>query len=317
MTENVTTFLSSFSLNTPLTSEKQVQGGRFSWGFELTLIVIGIMLIIWNLVALLAINHSQRTPKPVRFFSSALISFEVSSLTAFTLSKFKAQTSFYIISSLTGSYFLLLSFATVCLMSAERLVVFSSKRIIIQNRHFRTVWRSSVTIWLILTMFYYGTIYADCEVIIKCIPTMEIIFGIIISSTLLISIACYIRVYYLIIYASPEGIRGQLPRQRLRATGLVFMYLVVSVAVFFCFVVNAVIQSDIETRRIQADILNIINCVIDPLLHVWWFKECQIKLLYFPALFCPSIRKKIETLKYSVFDIVTYRKDLDHKVGSI
>lgn len=317
MTDNVTTCVSSFSLSATLTTEKQVQARRISWSFELTLIVIGIMLIIWNLVALLAINHSQRTPKLVRFFSSALISFEVSSLTAFTLSKLKPQTSFHIISSLTGTYFLLLSFATVCLMSAERLVVFSSKRIIIQSRHFRTVWKSSVTVWLILTMFYYGTIYADCEVMIKCIPTMDIIFGIIISTTLLISIACYIRVYYLSIYTSPEGFRGQMSRRRLRATGLVFMYLVVSVAVFFCFVVNKITQADMETRRIQADIFNIISCVIDPLLHVWWFKECQMKLLYLPALFSPSLRKKIEKIKYSVFDIVTYRKELDHKIGSL
>lgn len=309
MTNNKTTCL---DVSTNVTLVPDIRGRLFRWDFELTptiLIITGAMLMIWNCVALITINCSQRTLKPVRFFSSALVSSELSSLIVFTARKLTADQTFINLTETIGSHFLLLSFTTVCLMSAERLVIFSTKKIITLEKHFRSVWKASVTTWLLLTVVYYGTRYGICQLIPMCISAMETFFGAVLLVTTISSITCYVRVYFLIIHASPtKELRGQMSRHRLRATGLTFMYLVVTVFGFCSFVVNAFLQLDIHARRLQIDIFNLVSCAVDPLLHVWWFKECQMKLLEVLSVCRPSLRRRIEKIKSEIFDIVTYRK---------
>lgn len=270
MNNNKTT---SLDVSTDVTLIPEIGGRLFRREFQLIpaiLIITGAMLMIWNCVALVTINYSQRTPKPVRFFSSALVSSELSSLIAFTARKLTVDQTFVNLTETIGSHFLLLSFTTVCLMSAERLVIFSTKKIITLEKHFCSVWKASVTTWLSLTVAYYGTRYGICRLIPMCISAMETFFGVVMLVTTISSVACYVRVYFLIIHAPPTKVlRGQMSRRRLRATGLTFMYLVVTVLGFCSLVVNAFLQLDIHTRRLQIDIFNLVNCAVDPLLHVW------------------------------------------------
>lgn len=293
----------SFSANT----DEQIS--EFGWEVKMPFVLIGTVLIIWDILALSSVVCAKRTPKLVKFFSAALISFEISTLVAFTIRKFIEDFYPNILFQTIGSHFVLLSFVTVCLISAERLVLFSSRGIYRQDWHYNTFWKVAVTIWVFITFCFYGSRYILCQLINTeiCISYISLFFGLFLFLAIVISVSCYVRIYFVLTSQAPDNVgEGRFTKRKLRATSLGFMYLVVTILGFSVFVSNAVIKPNLKIRLLQLDIYSFINCAADPLLHVWWFKECQIHLLNILAFCRPSLRKRAEKMKIALFDIVTF-----------
>lgn len=309
MAENMSSKAENYgNTNDSFSAKNDEQISDFGWEVKLPFVLIGTVLIIWDILALTSIIYAKRTPKLVKFFSAALILFEISTLVASTIRKFIEDFYPHILFQTIGSHFFLLSFVTVCLISAERLVLFSSKGIYIQDWHYNTFRKVAVTVWLFITFCYYGSRFILCQLINLeiCISYLSLFFGLFLFLAIVISISCYVRIYFLLTSQAPDNIcEGRFTKRKLRATSLGFMYLVVTILGFSIFVSNAIIKPNLQTRVLQLDIYSFINCAVDPLLHVWWFKECQIHLLNILAFCRPSLRKRAEKMKIALFDIVT------------
>lgn len=287
---------------------------EFDWDVKIPLIVLGILVAVWDLVALVSIYHAKRTPHIVRFLSSALISFEILSLTAFTVRKLLLDASSNDVALVIGSHFVLLSYITIGLMSAERLVLFTSNRIYIQHIHLKTFQRISVAIWSTLSFAYYISIYVVCNMTdyVVCRHNMKVTFGFILFAVVIISTSCYLRIFTLLRYQRIAPVTGinsiqNTSMQKLRTTHLMFMFLAVTLIGFLLFVADVIFEPSQKIKRLELDIFNLFNCAIDPLLHVWWFRECRMQLLKRTAMCFPSVQKRVEQMKIDLFDIVTYK----------
>lgn len=52
-----------------------------------------------------------------------------------------------------------------------------------------------------------------------------------------------------------------------------------------------------------ADWWGLINCIIDPLIFVIWFREARMEFLKLVSGICPSVNNKIEELRVEIYQI--------------
>lgn len=308
MTENISrNLIDSRNFNGTLL-EVNTEILEYGWSVKIPLIAIGVVLFVWDILALATINFAKRTPQLVRFFSTALISFEIVTLIAFTIRKLIFDISRNTFVYAIGAHFVLLSFVTVCLMSAERLVLFTKKGIYLQHVHVQTFRRIAISLWIMITLSYYGSVCLICPILRSkiCETVISLSFGVFLFAAVAISIACYIRIYFVLSTTTDGEQMQKRTILKLRATGLGFMYLLVTICGLMSFMLNLIFKTDLPNKTLQMDIYSLVNCALDPFLHVWWFKECQIQFLSIFSKCFPSLTGSVERMKISLFDIVTY-----------
>ena len=310
---NVASLLQSNTSVLPAPHVLEEEALEFDWNVKLPLIVLGVVVTVWDSVALVSIVHAKRTPQVVRFLSAALISFEILSLVAFTIRKVLLDIFWNDTALVVGSHLVLLSFITVGLMSTERLVLFTSNRIYIQHLRTQTFKRISIATWLSFSLIYYVTRYVVCNITAyeTCAHNMKVAFGLVIFIVIVLSTCCYLRIFFLLRNkkTSPPSTAYKPNRsiQKLRTTCLMFMFLLVTLVGFLLFVYDLILEPDTRTKKLQFDLFSLFNCTMDPCLYVWWFRECRMNLLKIPALCIPSVKKRTEKMKIDLFDIVTFK----------
>lgn len=60
-----------------------------------------------------------------------------------------------------------------------------------------------------------------------------------------------------------------------------------------------------ETGEIAvlADCSNIVNCIVDPLIYVVWFKETRMELLNLVKGICPCVKPRIKKLRFEIYHV--------------
>lgn len=315
MTETFNFVFQNSSVHTNKSSNFDGRVFEFGWNIRIPLIILSFVVILWDIFALFAINTARKTPKIVKFLSTALITFEIFSLIAFSVRKFLLNPAYNDTAMVIGSQFVLLSFLTIGIMSSERLVLFSSNKIYLPYVRFKTFKRISVTSWVFISFLYYLSRYFICKLtdFKLCTHNMKVAFGILVFVVVVVSLCCYIRIFVLLRYETSLTTCGRVPKRsirKLRSTCLMFAYLVVTLAGFMLFVVDIIFEPSQKIKTLQFDVFVMVSCAVDPLLHVWWFRECRILLLSIPAVYVPALKKRVERMKIELFEIVTYKSTI-------
>lgn len=272
--------------------------------------VFSIFVVIWDIVSIAAICRTKRTPRSARFLTIALISFEAIGLFFLSVASYvKGKISERVFISLQLTLGVLV-FTTMFSMAVERLAVLTStsfhdfnfryKRI----RHFVIfVWSAEIIIMILLPFFknsktptddrqwWYG-VYMACQSVMIALLSLSILL-------------CAATVI-LVREKLPTSIGP--PRPKIKATKTLVLYLLFHTVIVLYFVFNLIFPVRSKQFKIY-HVSWLLCCIFDPLAYVFWFRECRMELLKLATYFFPSLDKRVEHMRYDIFNITTYRQN--------
>lgn len=236
---------------------------------------VSALVIAWDIFALFIIIKCRGPPKFAKFLSCGLITFETVMLLAVTIYRFfPEQNSMNDVFRNIGMTSNILSNVTIGMMSVDRLfmvtfplkyykisIVTSKKRIYV------------IVTWIVVAALCFGVRNIVCGLVTlrRCLRYMFMIYVATTTLVIILSASCYVKVYMTLRF-------GKSQHRKSPTTNLLFLYLVPTVVTLFFLVVSA-LCSNRYIFDITLPVILGLNCIFDPLLYVFWFKECQILIL--------------------------------------
>lgn len=254
------------------------------------------IVIVWDIFALFIIIKCRGPPKFAKFLSCGLITFETVMLLAVTIYRFvPEQNSMNDVFRNIGMTSSILSNVTVGMMSVDRLfmvafplkyyrisIVTSKKRIYV------------IVTWVFVAVLFFGVRNIVCGLVTlhRCLRYMFMIYIAVTTLVIILSALCYIKVYMTLRF-------GKCRHRKSPTTNLLFLYLVPTVITLFFLVVSA-LSSNRHIFDITLPVILGLNCIFDPLLYVFWFKECQILILDLMVPCWPRAREYAQTRRMEI-----------------
>jgi len=216
--------------------------------------------------------------------------------------------------------FTFLAYMTIAFMSLERLIIFHSPHFYLRHCSPKTVRRIVCAYWLILSVVYFSVRFGICflltpnatvqDVTSTCNYISYSMFFFVIFFSITVSTTCYIKIYRIVKAENVGGPSGQYYStarsiHQYRATSIVFLYLLSVIGTSLLFIVLLLLNKrlSLDEFRLFNDIINSMNCIIDPCLYVVWFKECRMELFKMMCSCLPSFTGRVEDMRRSVFQV--------------
>lgn len=292
--------------------------------------IVGIMFMVFSTCAVIALNKTKHTPKTARFLSSGLIMYDVLAVSCYTIRKFIGHPELNIIIQIVGSGFAFLAYITVGIMSFERFIIFYSPNVYLRNITPAKL-RNCVTIgWLTMLITYYFIRFGLCyfvhtdvtlqDVIGKCNEGSFLFYGVFIFVVVLISAACYTKIFLIVkseIHNTNKSyMLGAAAKyiQNYKSTSLVLVYLLTISITSIAYAVIFLLGLETVPFRLAIDVVNMLNCMLDPCMYVLWYRECRMEILKMLSVCMPSLNSDIEHIRITIYQIVTVENIRSKKV---
>ena len=140
-----------------------------------------------------------------------------------------------------------------------------------------------------------------------CTVELSVYYLLVCTVGLICSFASYIRIFSIIRNRSV----GMVDLKQFKGTGASFVYLLNTavtsgayggLSIYFAFMVaNGTILTGQVTHIL--DVVYLLNCIIDPLIYVLWFKEVRMEILNMCSKSCHCLKPTVEKMRREVFDI--------------
>ena len=128
----------------------------------------------------------------------------------------------------------------------------------------------------------------------------------IIAITIFISIICYIKIYIIIKSETKLSRRKHVSAKQYKATSAVFVYLLIITMTSIYYLLLIFLNLSHVNLRFGMDIGATVNCILDPLVYVFWFRECRMEILKMFTVclpYLPSLERRIEQMRLDIFHI--------------
>ena len=287
--------------------------------FQTTVSVICGILLSINFFAWFILQQTTRIPNLNKFLASAILLFHVSSNVFLIMEKVSSFWDVY-----TPSIFRSLAITciannppTVAFMSIERLWALSSLRLYFKYHQSNIIKCIPMVVWTFVGVSILLVTQRICPLnTTTLLPVCDHYFrlGIPVAVSFWSAIAfiCYIKIYTIILRTSKVGPVGWTrPKHvfagRRSTTGVVFAFQITNVISLILVLVAGWIHKGpiVEKTIICSNLIEIFNAAIDPFLYVFWFQECRYILMKRLLFFFPGMKRNVEKLRISVYNIVT------------
>ena len=281
--------------------------------------VLTVVFCGFGTVAVISLNRTKTTPKSARFLSSALISFDIMAVISFAVRKFVTDHTLNVVIQTVGVVAALLAYVTVGLMSLERLLIFCAPNLYLRRASPELVKKFAYTVWIAVTCSYFFVRYGVCyfmfddviilDVIGRCNQASFIFYGFFLVSTIIISFMCYFKI--LSILRSQSNVDSSIDFTPLksidfyRSTSLVFAYIVTITILTLAYAVMLLLGLSTEPLRIMTDVINMVQCVMDPCMYILWYRETRMEMLKIMSKLHPCFAARVEAMRMEIFNIVT------------
>jgi hypothetical protein len=279
------------------------------------LLTVNTIVICLNILAIFSLRNVKKLPHATKRLLLGLLVFELIFVTIATARKFIRNPSTQEILRVVGAVFLRLFLQTDMMLSIERFVLFR-----FPFWYMRTITESVtrvvlVSFWTCSVLIYASVRYGFCYMKIKstdvfqCSQTQSVANTIGLIINVLISCICNWNVLRII--RSKNDVQHSTRPGLLRyykSTGFVltrfFLVILMTVAygaiiVFINFFKLSITKFDTPYQYVA-----ILICFIDPILYILWFKECQMEIYKFLAIFSVRFQHKAEAMRIEIFNIV-------------
>ena len=286
------------------------------YGIVLFLLFACLALTL-SVISFVAINRTKKTPYSTKVLSMCLLVFNSLFLISSSIARFfdHAYAEAYIIQHLARAFQIASEIVVGC-MALERLLV-------LNWTYFYHRYNTETRTRIICTCISIGAFlqYTLVRVFACYVPQRPVNCGIGLQAYFL-TISIVIPIVAFICYAKIYGIVRQKTAEKqfkyrltdYKGTLVSFMYLVnttINLIVYLGLSIFFVIRSKQGMAgdgrlAIFADIFNVVNCIVDPLIYVILFQETRLEILKMINVVFPFFKQKITKMHIEIFNIITY-----------
>ena len=296
-------------------NDKQLQGSGHLPLYGLSLYVLfACLALTLSVISFVAIKRTKKTPYSTKVLSMCLLVFDSLFLISSSIARFVDYREFYMIQQTTRAFHIS-SYIIVGCMALERLLV-------LNWTYFYHRYNTEKRIRIICISISLGAFlhYALIRIFACYIPQRPLACGIgmyayfpTISIVIpILSFISYGKIYSIVRQKTAEQ-KCKYQLTHYKGTLVSFMYLVnmtINLIAYLGLAITFVIRSNqgvAEDGRVAmlADVVNVVNCIVDPLIYVILFKETRLEILKMIKVVFPSVEPTITKMHMEIFNIVT------------
>jgi len=302
---NITGFVEMY-----VTNLDEEMGDRVKYG----LVVTACLVLLLNGISLRALNRTRNTPASARFLSSALLVFDFVPNLLYAVRKFVIHFKYSMVIQFIGVGWSFLAYLNIAIMCVERLMIFQWPNFYLRrvsSQVFRKIslimWTVYLTTWT-LSVGHCFVIYNSNFLSGNCSDdVIEKIVFLTCPITTIFSCSCLVKIAFIIRKHTKKVKNKSSTLKNNKSTIVVYMCFMNYLLTTFIYIVIMFITVDNNLlRRILMDALMMFNSLLDTFVYVLWYKECRMEVLKMFAVICPSLNTKIERMRVSVFDVMTF-----------
>lgn len=273
-------------------------------------------------VSFVAIKRTKKTPYSTQLLSMGLLVYDCLFLLSASVAKlFTYEESYFIQHFSRGCQ--IAAQIIVGSMAIERLLVLQWPYVYLRvatNRLTKTV---CIIIFILSFLQFFAVRGIVCFAINKpiyCGSIMSYYFISMCVISIVIEVVSYVKVFRIVRRQQGSHRQHKISLQQYKGTLATFVYLVNSSISLSLYLGMAVVFAARAARKanangimaVIADSVYVINCIIDPLVYVMWFKETRLEVLKMVLHVFPCVRgrlcgfvvkRKIEKMRMEIFNI--------------
>ena len=279
-------------------------------------ITFAYLALILCCISFFAILRTRRTPYSTRILSIGLLVFDCSFLLCSSSAKLFKYTDIFVVQQAargfqTSSHVIILG------MAMERVFALNWPYIhikMVTKRRARFICTGVCLFALLQYILVRGLgCYARGK-FVDCGMVLQVYF---VSVSLILptlSFICYYKIYR-IVRQHASGLSLKTSLSQYKGTMVSFIYLINATFTIIVYLGMAVFytlrtaKGDKEDGVVgfYTDSLNIIDCVVDPLIYVVYFRETRFEILKMFQTFCPFLKSRVENMRIEISNItMTY-----------
>ena len=263
-------------------------------------------------LAFVAMSRTKRTPYATKLLSMGLLTYDNLFLLLSCVSKLFNYQDFHLVVHITRG-FQLASQIIVCCMALERLFVLNWP-----YKYLKVLTERRTKVVCVSVFFFSFLQYAAVRVgvcyarnkVLNCGLGMPIYFVIYTILVPAVSFISFIKIHK-IIRASRNTYTTMNTFRQYKRTTASFILLINTTFSQVVWIGLSVMYftrtaSGVKEEGFVAtltDWVNVLNCMIDVLIYVIWFRETRMELMKLVKGICPAFKQKIEKLRIEIFQI--------------
>ena len=266
------------------------------------------------LVSLIAIVRTKKTPYSTKVLSIGLLIFDSLFLISSSISKFFRYEDIFVLQHLTRALHVS-SYVVVGTMALERLFVLNWPYLYLKvttKRRTRIICALICLVALLQSCAVRGFACYASHKFMNCGMGIQVYFVMITVIVPIVSFSSYGKIFTIV---RQKGIEHHYKYRLSQYKGTVvsFMYLInttfntivyLGLATFYVIRSRQGVKED-GLLAMVTDCVNIINCIVDPLIYVVWFKETRLEILKMVMHCLPHVKPHVQKLRVDIFDITT------------
>ena len=277
-------------------------------------VTFAYLALILCSISFFAIIRTKRTPYSTKILSICLLIFDCSFLICSSTAKLFKYKDIYVVQQAARG-FQSSSNIIILGMAFERVFALNWPYIYIKVVTKRRTRLTCIAVCLFAVLQYVVVRGLGCYArgrFVDCGMVLQVYFVLLTITLPLLSFICYYKIYTIVRQKGSQ----QNPKYSLsqyKGTMVSFIYLInasfsiivyVGMAVFYTVRTSQGVKED-GLVAIYTDSLNIIDCLVDPLIYVVYFRETRFEILKMLETFCPFLKSRTENVRLEIFDITT------------
>lgn len=286
------------------------------------------VISVFDAASLVAIRRTKRTPPNCRFLAMGLAVFDwLTMLGNYSRLWIERDIPRLFVERLTFGC-VILAYNTVALMTFERVFLFTNVTCFfryLSHGNWRVistvVWISVFVVAVLLRFILCTFVYRELRTG-SCYRTTSYIYASVISLVVTLATIGCVKLYFLVRsksrrwrHPANRAVQGDTQcdaygawnrgsYHRDRSSNLIFTYMLtilLGIIGFLCFLAAGHAGDKFFSGMF---VLSTFNCLANPCLYVFWFRECRMELLKICAGCAPRLQNKVDIMRMEIFDIV-------------
>ena len=276
-------------------------------------LVISAFVLCLCLLSFAAILRTKKTPYPTKLLSLGLLVYDCLFIISANGGKFFSHEENFVFRQMSRG-FQVAAQLIVLFMAFEHLFVLNWPYIFLRvgtRGRIRKVCSAIVILSFLQYILFQGLVCYARGKYVGCVVELAVYYLLICTVGLACSAVSYIKIFSIIRNKSA----GMVDLKQYKGTGASFVYLLnsaiavganIGLSLYFAFMVA---NGTILTGQITniTDAVYLLNCIIDPLIYVLWFKEARMEILNMFSTICHCLKPTVEKMRREVFHIPSFR----------
>ena len=283
----------------------------YAVGLHITFACLALILCC---ISFFGIMRTKRTPYSTRILSICLLVFDCSFLICSGTAKLFNYNDIFVVQQAARG-FQTSSHMLILVMAMERVFALNWPYVyikVVTRRRTRIICAGVCLFAVIQYLLVRGVgCYARGK-FVNCGMVLQVYFVAVSVILPILSFICYYKIYRIVRqHTSGHSLKYSLTQYK--GTMVSFIYLINATFSIIVYIGMAVVYAlrvangakEDGVVGFYTDSLNIIDCIVDPLIYVVYFRETRFEILKMLQTCCPFLKAKVEDMRIEIFNTTT------------